>query len=283
VVIYRVAHALADLVRAFVSWIAPVLAVLFLIAAGLFVVFLLYLAISAIHEERLWVVVGVVTAVAALLTAIVAFGMLDGFLSWISGILDDLAAWIGRYIAPVIGWLVQALFILLIALVVLGVIVAVLGQIGRTVYLPIASAVHSGRDQGKCIDLAAGVGLSFSLILCAAVIDGRFGGWLEATWRDTPVIGNTSAPIEFYDWLLPGAAEDLLRSSFGQYTPTISVSLLLLVAFMAILSLLLQVSEWKNEHGARIALPVMIVLGIAIAGLIPALLITAWLNKADTD
>lgn len=282
VVIYRTAHALAGLVRAFVSWIAPVLVVLFLIAAGLFVLFLLYWAISVIHEERLWAVVGVVAAVAALLTAVVGLGLLDGFLSLLSGILDDLAAWIVRYVAPVAGWLIQALFILLIALVGLGVIVAILGQVGRTVYLPIASAVRSGRDQGKCIDLAAGVGLSFSLILCAAVTDGRFGGWLEATWQDTPVIGHTSAPVGFYDWLLPGAAEDLLRSSFGQYTPTVSASLLLLVTFMAILSLLLQMSEWKNEHGARIALPVMIVLGIAIAGLIPVLLIMAWLNNADT-
>jgi hypothetical protein len=172
--------------------------------------------------------------------------------------------WVDSLPAPVVRWVVRAFILATVFMLVAGIAVATLGQAGRTVYLPIVSATKAGNDQGRCADLAAGTGITMSLVLTAAVLDPGLGGWFDDVWRTTPLLSLVPTPTPGYDFLLPSAAEGILRPAFMGYLPIVHVGLALPITAAGVLSLFVR-ATWANEYGSRIWQPILFAVGAAIA------------------
>ncbi|WP_146779097.1 hypothetical protein [Actinomadura craniellae] len=267
---------LAGAIRALVETLAPVLAVVIVAAVA---VALLLALIALLKTEGGPQLAGVAIVVVVVVAGILwALGLI-GLFAWLGDVIAAVERFLVRYVAPAIGWIVQVFLLLMAILIAVGLTGGATGQIGRTVYLPIVSAPAAGRDQGKCIDLAAGVGVSLSLLLCAAVLNRGFGHWMADVWRATPLVGRSPDPISAYDLILPAPTERFLAPAFENYSPTLGLGILLLVSALGVLGLLFNARTWENESGSRILFPVMIGVGVAVAMALPLLLITLWLNS----
>ncbi|MEV6522267.1 hypothetical protein AB0M43_10025 [Longispora sp. NPDC051575] len=273
VLLWRLGRLIVDLVTRFFHWIAPVLAWIVVAVLAVAVLFALYALVSFVLREHHVLGALLLLALGAVVVAGCALGWFDGILAWIAAVAHAVAVWLAKYVGPVIAWIVWAVVMLAVVLGVVGGVVAALGQVGRTVYVPFVSAFGAGRDAGCCADVAAGVGVTLSVVLTAAVTDPVFGSWFARTWADTPGIGALPPPTPGFELLLPDAAQRILASGFANYAPTVDVSLVVLLAGVGILSLLFQRRRWFNEHGARIARPVLLKVGLAIAVALPAVVL----------
>jgi hypothetical protein len=83
-------------------------------------------------------------------------------------------------------------------------------------------------------------------------------------------------PVGAYDVLLPRAAEGILAPAFIGYLPIVDLVLLLLVATIGTGSLVFGRASWANEHGTRIAAPVVLAVGAAIALALVFVLLALW-------
>jgi len=286
-VVWRIGGYIANFVLWLLPWVFRVLLWAAVAAVGIAIVaglgYGLFQLVAYINREHRWLIVTFVVVVAAIIVGAIAAGWLDGILTWlghallavghwIGGILRWLGAWIARIagwiaaiLRPIVAFVIRIFVIATVFMFIFGIFVAVLGQTGRTVYLPVTSAFRAGRDQGKCIDLAAGVGVAISLMLTAAALDERFGSWFDSAWRSTPLIDHLPTPTAAYDFLLPSAAEGILRPAFAGYLPMVDLGLLVILAVIGTLSLLFGRADWTRDGNARIAVPILLAVGAAIS------------------
>jgi len=209
---------------------------------------------------------------------------LDAIIAWLRDAVHFLGAWIARiagwigaFLAPIIAFVAHLFVLAMVFLLIVGTAVGTLGQAGRTVYLPFTSAFKAGRDQGRCADLAAGSGVTMSLVLTAAVVDDPFHQTFADIWSTTPVVSSLPLPINGFGALLPDAAEAILTPAFTGYLSFVDVAVLVLVTALGTLSLLFGAPTWSTEHGNRIAVPIMLALGAAIALALVVILLALWL------
>ncbi len=269
VVVWRVGDAIVAFI---VTYILPwVLRIFFwglvaLAAYGL--VYGAYTFIRFLSEEHLWLAFLAAAAIVGLVFAAAWLGWLHWLwaaLQWLLGWFERIISWIVELLAPVVRWIARAIVAILVFLVVLGLAVAFLGEVGRQVFLPLRSATGAGRDQGRCADLAAGVGVAMSLALTAAVLDPSFRGLFTSVWHSTPLVERLPVPVHAYDTLLPSAAEDLLRPAFVGYLPILDIGVLVLAAALGVLSLLFASARWETTADSRVIRPVLLGVGGAIA------------------
>lgn len=266
--------SLADTLTSLVRWLSPFLGVVAVVALLCGVLYGIYSLVAWIHEDGLWLIAGA-TLVGILVLALVIYGgSLDGIFNWIGDLATAIDKWISDYVAPVVGWILTALLVVTITLGIAGITVGTLGQIGSTVILPVVHAGDAGTDQGKCTDLCVGAGLVLSLMICAAVINPQFGLWFNEVWVDTFALGALPSPTQLFDLLLTNSAADLLQPSFAAYSPVVDAGLLFLACGVGTLSLLFSKSSWEVREGSRVVQPVLLATGLAIAAILPLLILT---------
>lgn len=280
--LFRLARWLYHAVARFIEWISPVLAVAGLVILGFIVLGALVLAVLGIHRARLWLRTVVVVGLLAIAGALGYYGVFDGLLAWLRRIAATFAAWISTYVAPIIGWLVSALVVAMVVLVALGAVVALFGHVGRTVVLPFASAGGAGREEAKCLDTAAGLGVALSMPLTAATADTAYRAQFIQDWHATPLIGALPSPVGLYDFLLRDPAVHVLAPAFHGFNPTVDLALGALVSIIAIGSLVAGRGAWSTHDRAGVLSPIMAAVGVAIALAVPALILAIWV-KAHSD
>jgi hypothetical protein len=273
--VYAVVAAVARAITTFLVWISPVLAVLALLAAAVALWFL----IAYIHRRGLWARAVLIACAVVGATAVLTLGLLDEFFGWIAHLYGLLTDWLAHYVAPVIGWIVQGIGLVLVVGLAAFVLGLALCVVGRSVVLPLASASRSGSDQAKCVDLAAGAGITISVLLCAAATDPVFSQWLTALWAETPLIGSLPAPMDLYSLLLPDTTQHFLAESFTNYSPTVSGTLSLMIIALGGWSLLFSPAPWA--HAPHLPSQILRSLGITLLTFIPLLLLKAWLMSMD--
>jgi hypothetical protein len=281
--LFRLARWIYHAVARFIEWISPVLAVAGLVIVGLIVLGALVLAVVGIHHARRWPTTAVVVVLLAVAGAAVHYGAFDGLFAWLRRVGATIAAWISAYVAPVIGWLVSAVIVASVVLVALGAVVALFGHVGRTVVLPFASAGGAGRDQAKCLDTAAGLGVALSMPMTAAVIDSTYRAEFVQDWQATPLIKALPSPVGLYDVLLRDPAVHLLAPTFRGFNPAVDLALGVLVGVIAIGSLLAGRGAWSTKERAGVLSPIMAAVGVAIALALPALLLTIWVKARSEN
>jgi hypothetical protein len=283
VVAWRGASYVARFVAWLISWLIPIGLVVIAVALIVGALAVLYQIGRYIQREHRWfATVLAILAIGVVLVA-VRLGWLDSFAEWLGNILaivghwiSAIAQWVGNILSPIIVVIIRIFFVLVVFLLIIGFAVAFFGQAGRTVFLPLISASGAGGAQGKCADLAAGAGVTISLMLTGAVLDPVFQPRFLSAWTTAPGFHHLPAPLHLYDFLLPGAAEGFIRPAFTGYVPTIDVGLLLVVAVIGVFSLLFHPTRWTNERESLIALPIMIAVGGAIALALVIILLTLW-------
>jgi len=77
-----------------------------------------------------------------------------------------------------IGWLLTWAFKIIITVVVVGGIVGLLAQTGTTFWLPLVAAFGAGRERSKTADLAAGAGVTASIIVVVGTVRPSYEDWL---------------------------------------------------------------------------------------------------------
>jgi len=284
----------ADFFRFIVPWVIRILLWAGAIVGALAAVevggYLIYALIAYVHRNHRWLAVAIVIVLAAGLVGAFVLGWFDVIIAWLRdavlflGVwIARIAGWIGAFLAPIVAFVTRLFLVVMAFLLVVGIAVGTLGQAGRTVYLPFASAFKAGRDQGCCADLAAGSGVTMSLVLTAAVVDSDFGRSFAAIWSNTPVVSSLPQPIDGFGFLLPSAAKVILAPAFAGYVPFMDVALLVLVTAVGAASLLFGATTWTTERGSRIAMPIMLAVGAAIALALVVILFTLWLKAQDSS
>jgi hypothetical protein len=282
VLLFRVARWLFREVARFIEWISPVVGVIVVAVVGLLAVAALVWAIGAIHRARRWPAAAVVVALLAGIGAAVHHGLLDGLFALLGRAAAAVSAWISHYVAPIIGWLVSALFVVTVVLIALGAVVALFGHVGRTIVLPFGAAGGAGREQAKCLDSAAGLGVALSMPLAGAVMDAGYHDRFTAVWRTTPLIEGLPSPVPLYDFLLREPAVHVLAPAFGDFNPAVDLALGVLVTVIAFVSLFFGRGTWSTgPERAGVLNPIMAAVGAAIALAIPVLLLTLWAKTHD--
>lgn len=295
------AWRIAGYVMDFIAWIAPWVTRIFLwilvavmvvaaIAAVVYIGWILVRLILALTQGRRWIGVLLVAAAVAAVAGALAAGWLDGLLAVIAhafavawtGLVAGIE-WIVALVAPVFGFIGRVIAAVAVFLVAAGLFTALFGQIGRIVCLPVAAAVNAGATQGKCADLAAGVGVAGSVVATAAVLDPTFGHWFAVTWKVTPVFTHLPVPTGIYAFLIPDSAETLLRPAFTGFSSFLDVGLLLLLMVIGTFSLLFSVKKWQPGARGTLWVPVMLGVGLAIAAalFLIAILSFAALSRGD--
>jgi hypothetical protein len=274
VLLYRLGVIVYDAIVRFFAWIAPVLAVLVLIAIGLAALWGLVSLVIHIHRRNWWLGLTVVLALAGALAYAISQGWLDDFLMWVAELARLIGAWIATYLGPIVAWIIQAVIFLIVLIMMAGGFLAGFGQVGRTLWLPLKAATTAGRDQAKCADAAAGIGVALSLLLTAATMNQSFQNEFAAAWQATPGVNRIPVPLSAFDFLLRDKAEAFLARGFGDFNPFFDVMLLVLLFVVAIGSLLFQHRAWTPGDGSKVAVPVMVGLGLALAVAIPLLLLS---------
>lgn len=243
-----------------------------------------YALVAYLANEKRWRKAAFLLLFVGALVGAAAVGWFDAFFDWLGTIvhflgvwIERIAGWVAAFLAPAVRFVAHLVVLLTVFLLVLGIVVGTLGQAGRTVYLPFTSAFKAGGDQGRCADLAAGAGVTMSLVLTAAVLDGEFGRQFAEVWSGTPFVSSLPMPVDGFGFLLPGAAEDFLRPAFAGYLSIVDLALLVLVATLGVGSLLFRPPGWSDEHGSRIAIPIMLALGAAIALALVLIVVALWL------
>jgi hypothetical protein len=249
------------------------------------------------HLPKALMVVGAVLFLIVLVAmivwgAVILFGIASEssprFLA-LSGIAIVVAAGLlyilGPYIATIFAWLAAVFVFVAVAFVVAGVLVAALGQAGRTAYLSVKASGLAGSNQAKCIDLSIGVGLTVSLIILGAVCDGPFGfeRMFRDSWVHNPVLGHLPMPIHLYREIMPVSGTDIIAPAFQNYNPFLDAVLLTLTAGIGTLSLLFSGGRWSRSGESIIWLPIMISAGVALAATLPLLILWAQLQEHDSS
>ncbi|OAA18323.1 hypothetical protein UG55_11151, partial [Frankia sp. EI5c] len=274
----RFARSVTELIRDVIAWFGPlwlvlgwIFVVLFGLAALAFVGFVIYSIVLFLHQNRLWAATAAVIALLAAIALVIRLGLLDGIFAWVAGVAQALASWL----AAGLGWLATWSVIVTLALFVAGSVFAVLGQVGHMLFSQLGSATRAGREQAACIDLGAGMGVTLSLFLCAAIADvNSFRPVLHEAWRTTPLVNYLPDPTGTYELLVTDAAERVVSPAFTNYSATVSAVVFLLVAALGLLALLFQEGSWDTNGTARITRPVLLGVGLAVALAIPILIIT---------
>jgi hypothetical protein len=121
--------------------------------------------------------------------------------------------------------------------------------------VPMRSATLAAVDEGKCADIAAGVGMAWSLLLAAAAFDPVFGEWFTGVWHQTPVVGSVPAPVGLWEAALSDSAEGVLRPVFTGFAPFVDLAMMLAVTGLAVLSPLLRRGAWRPARPMDIVVP----------------------------
>jgi hypothetical protein len=285
----RLSKSLTAILRRFFLWIAPVLSVAVKIVAAIAVLAAIIAIVKWIITEGLIVVVGTTIMVGALLAWAIHAGYLhvvylwlQSFGSWLDGIGQVISRFLARYLAPVIGWLISALTILVVALFTIGTVGGIILQAGRTVVLPLLDARGTWIDRTKCINVSAGIGLSLSLILTGAVCDEGFAQFLDGLWNSTPVLKYSPSIVGVYDTLLVRSGETVLTGAFNPYSCVIDAALIGLTGIVASVSLFVSKrNSWTTDNQANIGSLVLLSAGAGLALIIPAIVLTLWANSQD--
>jgi hypothetical protein len=148
--------------------------------------------------------------------------------------------------------------------------------------MPFGAAGGAGREQAKCLDSAAGLGVALSMPLAGAVMDAGYHDRFTAVWRTTPLIEGLPSPVPLYDFLMRDPAVHVLAPAFGDFNPAVDLALGVLVTVIAFVSLFFGRGTWSTgPERAGVLNPVMAAVGAAIALAIPVLLLTLWAKTHD--
>jgi hypothetical protein len=277
VVVWRVGLWALDLVLKLAGWLTPVVVGLFIAGAVAVAGFGIYWLVRRTWSRSDVTVVAAIAGCAAVSYALHHFGVIAGFTTWLSHTY-------AHYLEPVVHVIVAVLLLLILGLIGLGLVVALFGQVGRTVWLSVAASFGAGREQGKCADVAVGTGFAMSLVFCGAVTDSAFNRTFAGAWHSSRFLKHLPYPLHGYRSLLPSSAKPFLLRLFTHYSPMVDLALVVLTAAVALLLLMFDRRKWTNDRsGGRVLVPVMIVLGVAVAAAIPALLISYALAADDSS
>jgi hypothetical protein len=211
---------------------------------------------SSAASGRRWPIV--LTALAlAVVVSLVVVDLLGGG-AVIGSIWDAIAAaflWLLHGIGAVLSWIGRLLTIVAGFVIVHLVVLLVCNQFGRMACVPMRSATLAAVDEGKCADIAAGIGMAWSLLLAAAAFDPVFGEWFTGVWHQTPVVGAVPAPVGLWEVALSDSAEGVLRPVFTGFAPFVDLAMMLAVTGLAVLSPILRRGAWKPSRPMDIVVP----------------------------
>lgn len=286
----RLSKSLTEILRRFFLWIAPVLSVVVKIVAAIAVLAAIIAIVKWIITEGLIVIVGTTIMVGALLAWAIHAGYLhvvylwlQSFANWLDGIGQAISRFLARYLTPIIGWLISALTILVVALFTIGTIGGIILQAGRTVILPLLDARGTWIDRTKCINVSVGIGLSLSLILTGAVCDEGFARFLDGLWNSTPVLKYSPSIVGVYDTLLVQSGETVFTGAFNPYSCVMDATLIGLTGIVASVSLFVSKrNSWTTDNQANIGSLVLLSAGAGLALIIPATVLTLWANSQNS-
>ena len=224
-----------------------------------------------------------VTALAVAVLGVLAAVDLFGGGVVIGSLWDALAAaflWLLHGIGAVLSWVGRVLNIVANFVIVHVVVLLVCNQFGRLVCVPLRSATRAAIDEGKCADIAAGVGMASSLLLAAATFDPEFGAWFAGVWHQTPVVGSVPAPVGLWEAVLSDAAEGVLRPVFAGFAPFVDLAMMLAVTGLAVLSPMLRRGAWKPSRPMDIVVPAAAAMATSLVA--PVIAFGLWVaNRSD--
>ena len=208
--------------------------------------------------------------VGAAAVAAVAWIFTTGFGQAIARFFRTVSEWVGGIVGPIIGWVMIALLWASVVLAIIGITVAIFGTIGRTIVLGIKSSILCARSQSNLLDSFFGIGLGLSMLFSAALVHSGLHYGLWVGWTAHPLARHVPYPDGFFDFLTPSAAEQFLGIAFSS-TTSIALDLLLIcaAAVIASVALIVTTNDWDGQWGWRMAVPVLLIAGLAIAALIP--------------
>jgi hypothetical protein len=236
---------------------------------------------SMFSVKALFAVVGLAAAAAVVWFVVVPF-----LVEYVAPILAAIAAWLKEYVAPVIAWVFSALGILLLALLALVAVAGVLFLLGRLLVDQFASARVCGRDMhgafatGFIVGAAAGL----TLLVCSANEDYR--AVVNAAWAGTVPVYADADIISVVYALMPGSAENLLRSLFVRASvPIFDSAALVATLFVANCSLMMGLLSGAAVEPLRrlFTLDRMPALFKLVSGAFAALIILAVDSAASQD
>ncbi len=91
------------------------------------------------------------------------------------------------WLLTAIEWLLAWAFKIIITVVVVGAIIGFLAQTGTTFWLPFVAAFGAGGERSKTADLAAGAGVTASIILVVSTVRPSYEDWLSPALTHGPV------------------------------------------------------------------------------------------------
>jgi hypothetical protein len=279
--LWRVYQAVAHALGSFIDRHAHVIGIVLIAVVA--IMGLLGLIVIAVLIADAWLPVAIAIGALVAFGAMVRSGWLHTVGLWLQSIRHWLNLHVGHYLAIGLKWVVFVLLLAVLIAAILGVLIGVFGQIGRTVFLPLKAARKAGTGRGQCVDLAAGVGVTASVVLCGAAFDPGFGQTFHAAWTNNVALMRLPEPAHYYAYLIPGAAQHALAPAFVGYNPVIDCGLLFITASLGALSLLSTGAPWVRSEEARIFIPVLIVIGIAVAAVLPVILVAIWLRAQNSS
>ncbi|WP_205324410.1 hypothetical protein [Glycomyces sp. YM15] len=188
--------------------------------------------------------------------------------------------WLLNGIGSVLSWVGRLLTIVADFVIVHVVVLLVCNQFGRLVCVPLRSATHAAIDEGKCADIAAGVGMAWSLLLAAAAFDPVFGEWFTGVWDQMPLVGLAPAPVGLWEVVLSDAAEGVLRPVFTGFAPFVDLAMMLAVTGLAVLSPMLRRGAWKPSRPMDIIVPAAAAMATGLVA--PVIAFGLWVaNRGD--
>lgn len=174
--------------------------------------------------------------------------------TWLRDGIGAILSWIGGLLTVVVHFVIVHLLVLVVC-----------NQFGRLVCVPLRSATRAAVDEGKCADIAAGIGMGWSLLLAAAAFDPRFNAWFTGVWQQTPVFASVPAPVGLWEAALSDSAEAVLRPVFSGFAPIVDLVMMLAVTALAMASpVLSRGTAWRKARPMDIVVPAAAAMATAL-------------------
>jgi hypothetical protein len=145
-----------------------------------------------------------------------------------------------EYIAPIIAWVVAALFTAILAVIAIGLLVALLWALGDLFIAQFSSSKLCGRSTYEAFDACFGTGAAISLVLLVCASNATYHDILKFSWSETSFFLPQSDPVNFAYGLMPsGAFNNLVNLFQWSSIPVFDTTNLLLFLFLMNSSLLM--------------------------------------------